>query len=169
MEEIIAQDFIKWIKENHLHLFIKEYVNVAMSYLYNNHYEHYFDNNPYDFSGDIKNTYTKNINQINTLCELMDCYVGERMPTYVSNYGWYFITIRDQARNAMDEIYIKLLYEYVRLNPSIFNIKDTEIINDDKIHDIIDDFDFLYIYNYDIYTMVENFLGIKNIDSFEIN
>ena len=64
MEEVITQEFIKWVKDNHLHLFIKEYVNVAMSYLYADYYEHYYDGNPYDFSGEIKNTYIKNIDKI---------------------------------------------------------------------------------------------------------
>lgn len=166
MEEVITQEFIKWVKENHLHLFIKEYVNVAMSYLYADYYEHYYDGNPYDFSGEIKNTYIKNIDKVSTLNELVNCYTGERIATFTSNYGWYFITVGDSIRNAMNDIYTKLIYDYVRLNPSTFGMDETKIIDDDEICELLEDFDYMYVADYAIYEIVEKILGIIEESNF---
>ena len=59
--------------------------------------------------------------------------------------------------NAMNDIYTKLIYDYVRLNPLTFGMDETKIIDDDEICKLLEDFDYMYVADYVIYEIVEKF------------
>ncbi len=158
----ICNDFLSWIKSTQLHLFINEYIKVILKYLYSPHYEHYYDDNPYDHSGELRNTYSLNIDNINNISDLLNCYLGYWMPTYISYYGKHYITVMDEAHTAISCLYTSILYKYVIENPDIFNIKESKELTEDDIFEIIDEnFDYLWLYDFDVIEMVEKILDIK--------
>ena len=163
-ENNIIKEYLKWVKENRLHLFIIKYIEVALSYLYSDHHEHYYDDNQYDHSGELRNTYSKNINKINTLSELLNCYVGYWVPTFISYYGKYYPQVSDEVHHALHELSSTVLYEYVKENRSTFSIDDNQELDDEIISDIIEEnFDYMWLCEYDIIKMVNDFIGIDEM------
>ena len=162
IEEKIVKDFLNWIKTTHIDLFINEYIKVITKYLHEPYYEHYYDGNPYDCSGELTTTMSLNIDNINTISDLLDCYLGYWTPTYISGCGKHYQKVSDEIYMKMTELYSIKLYEYIRLNPIIFGIEIDKYLDDDDIFELIEsNFDYLWFYDLDVIEMVENFIGVK--------
>lgn len=163
-QKIILEQFKEWLRKNKLNSFLEKYIETSLKYLYSNYYEFVLDNNPYDYSGEIHQTSDKNIDKIQTLKELVDCYTGDRQATYTSHYGWHFVQVRDVIQEEVDELYYKYMGEFISKNPSLFDVTQEEL-DDDKISDLIELNDFMWEYNVDILSYLESFFDTaENLD-----
>ncbi|MBP3915619.1 hypothetical protein [Clostridium sp.] len=92
-------------------------VEIAYWFLFYGKYKHYYTNNTYDYSGEIKSTGEDfSISGYFEVGEFLEEYTGAKMPSYTSNYGWNYLRYGDDLQYLLiDEIHNIITASYYEL------------------------------------------------------
>lgn len=152
-QEQIEKDFSEFLKGRHnrvIHV-VFETLNEWMDKPY---YEWVARYDFYDRSGDLDVTTFSNKEKVTTVEELLDCYTGQRTPSYESGYGWYFDRVEKEVNWKIDNlVFGELLKEFCVNQQPPYN--DPEYMN---FEDIVGDC------NIDVQIFIEDFLKNTSLD-----
>lgn len=135
------------------------------------HYDWQYDENPYDFSGEIvRNGYISLDQTIASFFE--DEYTGDREATYISRMGFRYMTYGDELSYVTMQMASDIMFSAIKeCIENQFNIS----LSDEELEDIRDNcrsFDPIYdeclASDFFFYESAINFVGIGNIKLTEL-
>lgn len=129
------------------------------------------DGCPWDHSGELEYDGSVDPSKITLYDFLLECYTGDKEPTFESGCGWHWLTYADMLSECTRDYSTQYLFSVLsRYIPELFDHELFDWINevfyeDTKVYDYfsIDPFDASPIHEEDLNMSVSDFLSIYEI------